>query len=249
EGISPLHMAAGWGHEECVKLLLAARAEVDLEDGEKQTPLLRATLRGAKTCMELLVKAGADVEATYYKIDPEGAKEPPSAAVQENLDKMSEADLKPLYSMEDLRKERDRLSSLLADPNLSDQELVIIRRKFGLGDPKPAESPANLKATPTLELTEAQKMRAKYPDRIPVIVEQHADSELPKPSRNKFLMPDEITVDLIIKDVLKPSLGVLESTAVILYANDTVQLRGGDLMSALYAKYGAPDGFMYIKYK
>ena len=37
---------------------------------------------------------------------------------------------------------------------------------------------------------EARRILAKYPDRIPVICEKHARSDLPDIEKKKFLVPD-----------------------------------------------------------
>lgn len=73
--ITALGAAAEWGHAGCVADLLAAGAEVDGEgDGnEGKTPLWVATLAKRYTCMALLIKAGADVNATGYDWDHMGS--------------------------------------------------------------------------------------------------------------------------------------------------------------------------------
>lgn len=44
----------------------------------------------------------------------------------------------------------------------------------------------------------AQKIRVKYPDRVPVIVEKAPNSDVPACTKRKFLVPQEITVGALV---------------------------------------------------
>jgi GABA(A) receptor-associated protein len=54
----------------------------------------------------------------------------------------------------------------------------------------------SFKRTHTAEerAAEAARMRLKYPDRIPVIVEKATHTDMPDMDKNKFLVPEEVTV-------------------------------------------------------
>merc|ERR1712070_216601 len=66
----------------------------------------------------------------------------------------------------------------------------------------------------------ADRIRAKYPDRIPVIVEKAPKSDAPDIDKKKFLVPADITVGKFVYEI----------------------------MSHIYAKYKDEDGFLYITY-
>lgn len=62
-GLSPLSMACLAGHKEAVSLLVCASAPLDGPEGDGGTPLLRTTFRNFPEVCEILVTAGADVNA------------------------------------------------------------------------------------------------------------------------------------------------------------------------------------------
>lgn len=61
--LTALHMAAYNGHSDIVKLLLAHDVEVDPRDAEGKTPLLHACTGPFANTVEILIDAGADVNA------------------------------------------------------------------------------------------------------------------------------------------------------------------------------------------
>lgn len=60
-GSAPLHLAAGAGHAEACKILIAHGAYVDIRDGLLATPLHFAAAAGSDPVCRLLIDAGADV--------------------------------------------------------------------------------------------------------------------------------------------------------------------------------------------
>ena len=50
---------------------------------------------------------------------------------------------------------------------------------------------------------EAENVRTKYPDRIPVIVERVPGSQIPDVRSRKFLVPNDITMTQFIMVILK----------------------------------------------
>jgi len=67
-GQTPLSLAARWGREEVVRLLLDYGADIEARDSQGQTPLSSAAGWGRETVVRLLLDCGADMEA----LDDEG---------------------------------------------------------------------------------------------------------------------------------------------------------------------------------
>ena len=61
---TPLHNACFSGHVDCVKLLLAAHANLNRADDKGASPLHLAVLNGHLEVAQLLVEKGAQVEST-----------------------------------------------------------------------------------------------------------------------------------------------------------------------------------------
>jgi ankyrin repeat protein len=58
---SPLHIAAAYGQIEVLSMLLNRSADPDLLNRHKQTPLMLAAMHGKISCVEILIKAGANI--------------------------------------------------------------------------------------------------------------------------------------------------------------------------------------------
>jgi ankyrin repeat protein len=68
EGVTPLWLAAGYGHEAVMRLLLQKGADVDSKDKRNdRTPLSLAVEKGQEAVVKLLVEKGADVDSKDKK--------------------------------------------------------------------------------------------------------------------------------------------------------------------------------------
>lgn len=92
----------------------------------------------------------------------------------------------------------------------------------------------------------ADRIRAKYPDRIPVIVEKAPKSDAPDIDKKKFLVPADITVGKFVYEIRK-HMKLSPEKAIFLFVNNVLPPTA-ELMSHIYAKYKDEDGFLYITY-
>merc|ERR1711933_146749 len=99
---------------------------------------------------------------------------------------------------------------------------------------------------------EARRILAKYPDRIPVICEKAARSNLPDIEKKKFLVPGTMLCGefkyIVHKHINQAADVALASDQTIyLFVNGTSP-KTGALMSEIYEEHKADDGFLYITY-
>ena len=98
---------------------------------------------------------------------------------------------------------------------------------------------------------ESDRIRAKYPKRVPVIVEKDRRSEVPVIDRCKFLVPNDLTMGqltFVIRKRIK--LNATEALFCFVVGNDddTTMPPTGGMVSEIYANHRNDDGFLYIRY-
>jgi len=93
----------------------------------------------------------------------------------------------------------------------------------------------------------ARKMKEKYPDRIPVIVEKAPKSQIPTCQKKKFLVPHDLPVGNFTYEIRRNMDGLQESQTIFLFVNNTLP-SAAELMSNLHKNYADEDGFLYITY-
>lgn len=93
---------------------------------------------------------------------------------------------------------------------------------------------------------EAQKVRDRHPDRLPVICEKVETSSITDLDKSKFLVPADLTVGQFVLVVRKRVMLEAEK-AIFLFIGDTVPANTTP-MQDLYQKFKDEDGFLYVKY-
>eukprot|EP00931_Biecheleriopsis_adriatica_P079205 TRINITY_DN5260_c0_g1_i1.p1 TRINITY_DN5260_c0_g1~~TRINITY_DN5260_c0_g1_i1.p1 ORF type:complete len:128 (+),score=30.08 TRINITY_DN5260_c0_g1_i1:92-475(+) len=102
---------------------------------------------------------------------------------------------------------------------------------------------------------EATRILAKYPNRIPVICEKAARSDLPEIEKKKFLVPGTMlcgefkyTIHKHIQQTANGQ-GIGANQAIyLLVTKSNTSVKTGALMSEIYESHKADDGFLYIAY-
>ncbi|GLJ05958.1 hypothetical protein SUGI_1055220 [Cryptomeria japonica] len=93
---------------------------------------------------------------------------------------------------------------------------------------------------------EAARIREKYSDRIPVIVEKAEKSDLPDIDTKKFLVPGGLTVGQFVY-VIRKRIKLSAEKALFIFLNNVLPPTGA-LMSAVYEDHKDEDGFLYLTY-
>mmetsp|Transcript_25000 Transcript_25000/g.42744 ORF Transcript_25000/g.42744 Transcript_25000/m.42744 type:complete len:126 (-) Transcript_25000:56-433(-) len=97
----------------------------------------------------------------------------------------------------------------------------------------------------------ANKIRNKYPDRIPVIVER--GKNVPDIIKQKFLVPGDLTVGKFTLEIKKHLIvdkvdNIDSSKAIFLFVNGKSLTKSSDKLSSVYEQHRDQDGFVYITY-
>ncbi|CAL5352156.1 unnamed protein product [Camellia sinensis] len=83
---------------------------------------------------------------------------------------------------------------------------------------------------------ESRDMIAKYPDRVPVVVERYSNTDLPEIEKKKYLVPRDMSVGQFIH-ILSCRLRLAPGKALF-----------ASLMESVYKTFKEEDGFLYMCY-
>lgn len=94
---------------------------------------------------------------------------------------------------------------------------------------------------------ESQKMLTKYGDRIPIIVEKSSKCNLKAVSKNKFLVPHNLTLAQFLV-ILRKRIDLNPTETLFLFINDSILAPTSDSIISLYEEYKDEDNFLYLSY-
>ncbi|KAL6207123.1 PREDICTED: autophagy-related protein 8C-like isoform 1 [Fragaria vesca subsp. vesca] len=93
---------------------------------------------------------------------------------------------------------------------------------------------------------EALRIREKYPERVPVIVEKAVKSDVPDIDKKKYLVPADLTVGQF-GYVVRKRIKLGAEKAIFTFVNNVLPPQAA-LMSAIYEDNKDEDGFLYMTY-
>ncbi|KAJ9512188.1 hypothetical protein QJQ45_012658 [Haematococcus lacustris] len=93
---------------------------------------------------------------------------------------------------------------------------------------------------------EAARIKDKYPDRIPVIVEKADKSDIPDIDKKKYLVPSDLTVGQFVY-VIRKRIKLTPEKAIFIFVRNILPPTAA-LMSSIYEEHRDEDGFLYITY-
>jgi GABA(A) receptor-associated protein len=96
--------------------------------------------------------------------------------------------------------------------------------------------------------TESERIKEKYPDRIPIICEKSSRNggTLPDLDKTKYLVPHDLTIGQFMY-VIRKRLKLDASEALYLFANGHI-MTCSNTVGVAYDNYKDSDGFLYLKY-
>jgi GABA(A) receptor-associated protein len=94
---------------------------------------------------------------------------------------------------------------------------------------------------------ESERIRQKYPERVPVICERADRSQtVVDIDKKKYLVPSDLTVGQFMF-VIRKRLKLPPEQAIFLFVNGTIPPTAA-LMNQIYDEHRDVDGFLYITY-
>uniref|UniRef100_A0A1D1XJN5 Autophagy-related protein n=1 Tax=Anthurium amnicola TaxID=1678845 RepID=A0A1D1XJN5_9ARAE len=95
-------------------------------------------------------------------------------------------------------------------------------------------------------LQESRDIIAKYPDRVPVVVERFSRADLPEMDKKKYLVPRDMSVGQFIH-ILGIRLHLAPGKALFVFVKNTLP-QTSSIMDSVYESYKDEDGFLYMCY-
>ncbi|XP_077346410.1 microtubule-associated protein 1 light chain 3 gamma [Lithobates pipiens] len=112
----------------------------------------------------------------------------------------------------------------------------------------PPPKPFKQRKSFEIRKSEVIGIRAKFPNKIPVIVERYAKEKyLPFLDKTKFLVPREVPMSHFI-NILRNRMNLSPTQAFYILVNDKTLASMSRTMTELYRENKDEDGFMYMTY-
>ncbi|XP_017104833.2 gamma-aminobutyric acid receptor-associated protein [Drosophila bipectinata] len=93
---------------------------------------------------------------------------------------------------------------------------------------------------------EGDKIRRKYPDRVPVIVEKAPKTRHPELDKKKYLVPADLTLGQFYF-LIRKRIHLRPDDALFFFVNNVIPPTSAT-MGALYQEHKDKDYFLYISY-
>ncbi|XP_038070175.1 gamma-aminobutyric acid receptor-associated protein-like 2 [Patiria miniata] len=93
---------------------------------------------------------------------------------------------------------------------------------------------------------ESAKIRAKYQDRIPTVVQKVPKSSLPDIDKEKFLEPSDLTVAQFMY-IIRKRIALPPEDAMFLFVSKVLPATSAT-MGSIYEEHKDEDGFLYMAY-
>ena len=95
-------------------------------------------------------------------------------------------------------------------------------------------------------LMEAERIKTKYPDRVPVLVEKATGSDAPSIDKKKYLVPADLTFGQFIY-VIRKRLKLDPEMALFLFVNNILP-SSSTTVEEIYKLHKSDDMFLYVVY-
>jgi len=93
---------------------------------------------------------------------------------------------------------------------------------------------------------EGERIRKKYPDRVPIIIDKAPKSRIPSLDKKKYLVPNDLTVGQFYF-LIRKRIELRAEDALFFFINNQIPPTSATI-GALYQEHADEDKFLYIAY-
>ena len=94
---------------------------------------------------------------------------------------------------------------------------------------------------------ESDRIKSKYNDRIPIIVTRSKNCNIEKIDKNKFLVPEDLTIGQFLF-VIRKRISIKPEESLFLMINGDILATSSNTIGSTYHDYKDEDGFLYFTY-
>ena len=95
--------------------------------------------------------------------------------------------------------------------------------------------------------SESTRIKEKYPDRIPIIVEKSIKSDISDIDKKKYLVPNDITIGQFVY-IIRKRIQLTSEKAIFLFTEKHSIPPTSSFISEIYEQFKNEDGFLYLIY-
>tara|TARA_B100001093_G_scaffold419657_1_gene411277 strand:- start:139 stop:489 length:351 start_codon:yes stop_codon:yes gene_type:complete len=95
-------------------------------------------------------------------------------------------------------------------------------------------------------LSESKRIIEKYPTKIPIIVEKQNKSDVPDIDKQKYLVPNDLTMGQFVY-VIRRRLKLDPEKAIFIFINNILPPTSA-VVQQVYEEHKDDDGFLYVTY-
>jgi len=94
--------------------------------------------------------------------------------------------------------------------------------------------------------SESNRIKKKYPNRVPVIVEKKFGSDIPNIDKTKYLVPGDLTISQFLY-VIRKRINLRDEQAIFIFIDNKIPF-SQSLIKEIYTQDKHMDGFLYFEY-
>jgi len=115
--------------------------------------------------------------------------------------------------------------------------------------PKPSKSNYEFKMLHSFEKRkeEAERLKNKYPNKVPIIVEKSDRSNISDVDKTRYLVPEDITVGQFMY-ILRKGIKLTAEMSMFLFIDNQFIPATGKTLKEIYRDHADKDNFLYITY-